>query len=742
MLRLRVSRGDANARDAMVGGLSEAQTRLFALASLGKSAGREFDEARERYSAQLARMRDANLINPEQEQQHRRLTADELEARVIAARSATSARGARSLEAVPEAFRPAFDAATNTAGLTPDQAAAFAGLVAQESSWNPTARNPTSTARGLTQMLRSTAEAPGFGLPSVAYDDLDKPDVALAAGARYFKAMLDRNGGDVRLALRDYYAGPGNTNETRRAEGDRYADQVLARAGDARALVARTRADLHALGIPEERHARILALTSAAVAEQQAHDAIAMDRVRDQAQSLGGRLSAGYEVAPDSLLDLATQARRLGDARLALRLTQQAEVSGVLVASRTLPMAQLAEAHAAAHARAEREDADGNAARLAEGLRGLMESKRRALESEPLAYAARVHRSVGPLQPIDWANPDAARAGLARRLEQADLAGRLEGVAIPALTGGEVGQIKAVVNDGSLPDRVMVLRTLAEGLPPQQLRRVLQTVETGSDRARVFGVAAGLAAKGRMGLAADILRGDEFLRTNEAPALRRPEIVSATDAEVRNVFAALGSTGPQMRAALVASVRSLLATRLEAAGTLGTWGTQADVKAAVDEITNGTIEINGQFFFAPRPGMDHRQVEDLLQRLPENRLQPSDTVTDPGFARGAVTGAGVPFTRAALRSALNSGILTLHSAGDGQYFLRVAGYDIVSRGDASQRFILDLRDAYPEPAAQRELLPPATRGTMAPSMMPTFDDVDLPQRRPARGDAPAVPGAR
>ena len=103
-----------------------------------------------------------------------------------------------------------------------------------------------------------------------------------------------------------------------------------------------------------------------------------------------------------------------------------------------------------------------------------------------------------------------------------------------------------------------------------------------------------------------------------------------------------------------------------------------------------------------------------------------------------MTEFGEPFTRQALCRALDAGILTLHGQGDGRYSVRVGAHDVVTRGDTRQRFILDLRDAQPEPRAQRELLPPSTRGTMAPSMMPTFDDVCVLPSRARSGPSPSA----
>jgi soluble lytic murein transglycosylase-like protein len=89
-------------------------------------------------------------------------------------------------------------AAAKKHGIDP---ALLAGLVKQESGFNPNAGSPAG-ARGLTQLMPSTAA--GLGVTNV----LD-PAQSLDGGAKYLRAQLDAFGGDVTRALAAYNAGPG-----------------------------------------------------------------------------------------------------------------------------------------------------------------------------------------------------------------------------------------------------------------------------------------------------------------------------------------------------------------------------------------------------------------------------------------------------------------------------------------------------------------------------------------------------
>lgn len=106
-------------------------------------------------------------------------------------------------------------------GLDP---ALLAAMVKVESGFDPRAVSPAG-AKGLLQLMDATAAALGVRDPFDPAQNLD-------GGARYFRSLLDRFGGDVRLALAAYNAGPVAVQQAGGIppypETQRYVEAVLA----------------------------------------------------------------------------------------------------------------------------------------------------------------------------------------------------------------------------------------------------------------------------------------------------------------------------------------------------------------------------------------------------------------------------------------------------------------------------------------------------------------------------------
>ena len=129
------------------------------------------------------------------------------------------------------AFGAEIDAAAASNGIDP---ALLKGLVSQESGFDPNARSGAG-ALGLTQLMPGTAAGLGVTNP------LD-PVQSLQGGAKYLRQQLDRFGGDEKLALAAYNAGPGAVQKYGGVppyrETQNYVNSVLSKAAAYRGTVA------------------------------------------------------------------------------------------------------------------------------------------------------------------------------------------------------------------------------------------------------------------------------------------------------------------------------------------------------------------------------------------------------------------------------------------------------------------------------------------------------------------------
>jgi soluble lytic murein transglycosylase-like protein len=129
------------------------------------------------------------------------------------------------------AFGAEIDAAAASNGIDP---ALLKALVSQESGFDPNARSGAG-ALGLTQLMPGTAAGLGVTNP------LD-PAQSLQGGAKYLRQQLDRFGGDEKLALAAYNAGPGAVARfggvPPYSETQHYVTNVLSKAASYRGTIA------------------------------------------------------------------------------------------------------------------------------------------------------------------------------------------------------------------------------------------------------------------------------------------------------------------------------------------------------------------------------------------------------------------------------------------------------------------------------------------------------------------------
>lgn len=112
--------------------------------------------------------------------------------------------------------RPYWQDLTNSAATNSLDPYLVASLIRQESEFNPRAVSPAN-AHGLMQILPSVGKklAKQVKLRPFATARLLEPQANLRLGTRYFRQMIDENGGEVEYALAAYNAGPHRVSDWR-----------------------------------------------------------------------------------------------------------------------------------------------------------------------------------------------------------------------------------------------------------------------------------------------------------------------------------------------------------------------------------------------------------------------------------------------------------------------------------------------------------------------------------------------
>ena len=127
--------------------------------------------------------------------------------------------------AAPAAFDGIIEREAARSGVDP---ALVRAVIANESGFDPSATSSCGAA-GLMQLMPGTARSLGVHDPYAPVENV-------GGGARYLRGLLDRFGGDVRLAVAAYNAGPGAVERyggvPPYAETQAYVRKVLASYAD------------------------------------------------------------------------------------------------------------------------------------------------------------------------------------------------------------------------------------------------------------------------------------------------------------------------------------------------------------------------------------------------------------------------------------------------------------------------------------------------------------------------------
>lgn len=310
------------------------------------------------------------------------------------------------------------------------------------------------------------------------------------------------------------------------------------------------------------------------------------------------------------------------------------------------------------------EAADRTAKRVAE-----------AMKNDPIGYAAQ--RQWAPNTPsINLAaGPDAVGAAFAARQQTVDLL-QARGMVQPS-TSALRPQDKAVLNQvmtqGTPGEQAALFGAMSKNLNPQTYRATM-TALAGDANSRTS-ASAGALYQYNPQVAEGVLRGQALLKENPNYA---PKKTDDNQTSIDDILPpqAFGAGLEASRQTLLDSARARYADLSNTAGDTSGEFNEDRMTQAVNEVTGGMIDFNGQSIIAPRYGMNQEDFDKTITDLSDDSLT------------GAVTSEGQQITASDLRR-----YGRLRSVGDGRYLLEFGlenapTFAIDSKGGP---FVLDLR---------------------------------------------------
>lgn len=274
-----------------------------------------------------------------------------------------------------------------------------------------------------------------------------------------------------------------------------------------------------------------------------------------------------------------------------------------------------------------------------------------ALKNDPIGYAAE-RQWAQRVPDLDVAaGPDVVGSAFAARQQTVDLL-QARGLVQPgtsALRPADKAVLSQVMTQGTPGEQAALFGAMSKGLSPQTYRATM-TALAGDANSRTA-ASAGALYQYNPQVAEGVLRGQALLKENPNYA---PKKTDDNQASIDDILPpqAFGSGLEASRQMLLDSARARYADLSNTAGDTSGEFNQERMTQAVNEVTGGMIDFNGQSIIAPRYGMVQEDFDRAIANLPDSALS------------GAITSEGQQITASDLRR-----YGRLRAVGDGRYLL-------------------------------------------------------------------------
>ena len=411
------------------------------------------------------------------------------------------------------------------------------------------------------------------------------------------------------------------------------------------------------------------------------------------------------------LMDIADTAKETNNVDLAAKAERLANVMDYVERVRTLPLDQ----QAGLETEIKRQMAAGTAFDGADYVLKALEARTKAIQEGLDKDATGTLIANNPdkfktLTPLNMADPAQFAAGLQQRAQLAQIAAHQWGVSPrSALNDVEVQRVKAALANPDLAVKASIWGTLAT-LPEENRGPTFEKIAKDDPNALAEAGAGSMMATDPE-MAKSIMAGLQVMARNDHGILKqfepKPGGAEGYDADL---FKALPPTAYGSETRLdptgnYAKVDQMIKARyayLAANDPKGAEYSTARLTQAVNDVTGGTVRLNGAKTVAPAPGMPQATFDGIMQGITDRDLQ------------GATNLNGSPLTANLLRQMGH-----LEAIGPGRYNVNLGGpgekpiYAFSGWGDTPEseapggprKFVLDLTGRQPAPPLMAQPVP-------------------------------------
>lgn len=507
-----------------------------------------------------------------------------------------------------------------------------------------------------------------------------------------YKQAIERFNATINGGIESRFIGPDQAANIRQQvadEGEAYAvakhavDAYIAagRGADGQAAAQKLLDGLDDpnLKISERQRLYIRGVAQSQIAKHEAIRQQQVSAITDEAKPVLDKIHLGVNLPSGTVDELRRRLVAVGATKQAAELEQASLLQQQITAAGRQPLSVIKDQLAAIAPKMQDGTATELEAHLASVLPKVYAAKAEALKNDALSYGAQAHPDlVGTLVPVDWSKPpEEVIPQLQKRVDQASRLTDYEKVYTPPLTAGELGQLSNAIATMNADQRAALSATLADGLGPTQLPKVLSILMKNKDSdSRLFATAAGISTVDRE-TGRRILFGADVLKANK-------NVLPANDTQLRSTLQnELGDAfalRPDARGAVVQAAQALYAYDANAKGDFSQTLDRTRLLNAMDRVTGGVLDFNGHKIIAPERGMTQSQFDGVMDAIPDSLLA------------GAHSADGRPVTADLLRR-----YGTLRSIGDGRYQVKIGGYDVLAGAAPGASFVLDLRGITAKP---------------------------------------------